>query len=81
ADVATRRLGYSFPLGVKRGYHMHYAAECNAVLNNWMLDAERCYLLAPMRRGFGAVELDRRFRRVERCKIRPCRQADAAAHW
>jgi D-amino-acid dehydrogenase len=51
AAVATRRLGYSFPLGVKRGYHMHYAAKGNAVLNNWMLDAERGYLLAPMRRG------------------------------
>ncbi|MGO7160981.1 NAD(P)/FAD-dependent oxidoreductase, partial [Rhizobium johnstonii] len=33
AAVATRRLGYSFPLGVKRGYHMHYAAEGSAVLN------------------------------------------------
>ncbi len=51
AAVATRRLGYYFPLGVKRGYHMHYAAEGDAVLNNWMLDAERGYLLAPMNRG------------------------------
>ncbi|NKF32182.1 FAD-binding oxidoreductase, partial [Pseudomonas sp. BGM005] len=23
AALATRRLGYSFPLGIKRGYHMH----------------------------------------------------------
>ncbi|NLS02462.1 FAD-binding oxidoreductase [Rhizobium sp. P32RR-XVIII] len=51
AAVATKRLGYSFPLGVKRGYHMHYAAEGNAVLNNWTLDAERGYFLAPMNRG------------------------------
>jgi D-amino-acid dehydrogenase len=49
--VATKRLGYSFPLGVKRGYHMHYAVEGNAVLNNWTLDAERGYFLAPMNRG------------------------------
>lgn len=51
ADITTRRLGYAFPLGVKRGYHMHYAAEGNAILNNWTLDAERGYFLAPMNRG------------------------------
>ncbi len=51
AAVATRRLGYSFPLGVKRGYHMHYGVEGNAVLNNWTLDSERGYFLAPMNRG------------------------------
>jgi D-amino-acid dehydrogenase len=51
AAVASRRLGYSFPLGVKRGYHMHYSTEGNAVLNNWTLDAERGYFLAPMNRG------------------------------
>jgi D-amino-acid dehydrogenase len=51
AAEATRRLGYAFPLGVKRGYHMHYRLEGNAVLNNWTLDAERGYLLAPMSRG------------------------------
>lgn len=51
ADMVTKRFGYAFPLGVKRGYHMHYAAEGNAVLNNWMADAERGYLLAPMSRG------------------------------
>ncbi|WP_028749920.1 NAD(P)/FAD-dependent oxidoreductase [Rhizobium mesoamericanum] len=51
AAVATRRLGYSFPLGVKRGYHMHYAAANNAILHNWTLDTERGYLLAPMSRG------------------------------
>lgn len=51
AAVATRRLGYAFPLGVKRGYHMHYAAAGDATLNNWTLDAERGYFLAPMNRG------------------------------
>ncbi|GAA3061059.1 FAD-binding oxidoreductase [Rhizobium viscosum] len=51
AAVATRRLGYSFPLGVKRGYHMHYGVQGNAVLNNWTLDSERGYFLAPMNRG------------------------------
>ena len=51
ADQVTKRFGYAFPLGVKRGYHMHYAADGNAVLNNWVLDAERGYLMAPMSRG------------------------------
>jgi D-amino-acid dehydrogenase len=51
ADVVTRRLGYGLPLAVKRGYHMHYRAAGRAVLNHPILDAERGYFLAPMRRG------------------------------
>jgi D-amino-acid dehydrogenase len=51
ADTVTRKLGYRFPLAVKRGYHMHYGAEEGATLNNWVLDAERGYFLAPMLRG------------------------------
>ena len=51
ADIATRALGYDFPLAVKRGYHMHYRAAGQARLNHPMLDTERGYFLAPMRRG------------------------------
>jgi len=51
ADVVTRALGYDLPLAVKRGYHMHYRAAGKAVLNHPVLDTERGYLLAPMRRG------------------------------
>ncbi|MBD8553386.1 FAD-binding oxidoreductase [Rhizobium sp. CFBP 8762] len=51
ADSVTRKLGYRFPLAVKRGYHMHYGTRDNATLNNWVLDAERGYFLAPMQRG------------------------------
>ena len=51
ADVVTRGLGYDLPLAVKRGYHMHYRAAGRAVLNHPMLDTERGYFLAPMRRG------------------------------
>jgi D-amino-acid dehydrogenase len=51
ADIVTRRLGYRFPLAVKRGYHMHYRAAGRAVLNHPMLDTERGYFLAPMRAG------------------------------
>ncbi len=51
ADVVLRPLSYDFPLAVKRGYHMHYRADGEAVLNHPVLDAERGYFLAPMRRG------------------------------
>jgi D-amino-acid dehydrogenase len=51
ADLLTRALGYDLPLAVKRGYHMHYRAAGEAKLNTPMLDAERGYFLAPMRRG------------------------------
>jgi len=51
SDVVTRRLGYDLPLAVKRGYHMHYRAAGHAVLNHPVLDHERGYFLAPMKRG------------------------------
>lgn len=44
-------LGYRLPLGIKRGYHMHYRSERNAKLGQPVLDAENGYLLAPMARG------------------------------
>jgi D-amino-acid dehydrogenase len=51
SDIVTRALGYDLPLAVKRGYHMHYRAAGSAVLNTPVLDTERGYFLAPMRRG------------------------------
>lgn len=51
ADTVTERLGYRFSLGVKRGYHMHYAPQTGRKLNNWLIDVERGYFLAPMRKG------------------------------
>lgn len=51
ADTVTRPLGYALPLMAKRGYHMHYRARGNAVLNHAVLDTERGYLLAPMANG------------------------------
>jgi D-amino-acid dehydrogenase len=50
ADLA-KTLGYRFPLGFKRGYHMHYAANDGAFLNRPVLDVERGYVLTPMARG------------------------------
>lgn len=55
-------LGYHFPTFVKRGYHMHYAAQPEAKLNYWLMDAEVGYLLAPMNAGVRlttGAELDR----------------------
>ncbi|PYE29075.1 glycine/D-amino acid oxidase-like deaminating enzyme [Rhizobium sp. PP-F2F-G38] len=51
ADTVTRKLGYRYPLAVKRGYHMHYGTQEGERLNNWVLDAEKGYFLAPMLRG------------------------------
>jgi D-amino-acid dehydrogenase len=51
ADVLTRALGYHLPLAVKRGYHMHYRPAGEAKLHHPLLDTERGYFLAPMRRG------------------------------
>ncbi len=47
----TRPFGYRPPFFGKRGYHMHYALNGNAVLNHPLIDAESGFLLAPMRRG------------------------------
>lgn len=51
SNDVTRRLGMRIPLGWKRGYHMHYKVEGNAVLNRPLIDAENGYLLAPMTKG------------------------------
>jgi D-amino-acid dehydrogenase len=51
SDLVFRPLGYSIPLGVKRGYHLHLAPRGNAVLNHPVLDSDLAYLLAPMNGG------------------------------
>jgi D-amino-acid dehydrogenase len=51
SDRVSTRLGYRLPLAVKRGYHMHYAAEAATRLNHPVLDVEKGYLLAPMAKG------------------------------
>lgn len=47
--AVVQRLGYRMPLFIKRGYHQHYQG--GATLRQPVLDAERGYVLAPMRRG------------------------------
>lgn len=51
SDQIFAPLGYSIPLAVKRGYHLHMKASGNAVLNHPVLDADSGFLLAPMNRG------------------------------
>jgi D-amino-acid dehydrogenase len=51
SDLVFGPLGYSIPLGVKRGYHLHLAPRGNAMLNHPVLDSDLGYLLAPMNRG------------------------------
>lgn len=51
SDLVFRPLGYSIPLGVKRGYHLHLAPRGNAVLSHPVLNSDLGYLLAPMNRG------------------------------
>jgi D-amino-acid dehydrogenase len=51
SDLVFRPLGYSIPLGIKRGYHLHLAPRGNAVLHHPVLDSDRGFLLAPMNRG------------------------------
>src|SRR5579871_1545627 len=51
SDLVFRPLGYSIPLGVKRGYHLHLKPEGNAVLNHPVLDSDRGFLIAPMNQG------------------------------
>ena len=48
SDQVFRPLGYSIPLAVKRGYHLHLAPRGNAVLNHPVLD--------PIRLSAGADE-------------------------
>jgi D-amino-acid dehydrogenase len=51
SDLVFKALGYRLPFGIKRGYHMHFRARGNAVLNHPVLDVDGGYLLAPMNRG------------------------------
>lgn len=44
-------LGHRFPLGFKRGYHMHYAAQNGATLTNTIVDSSVGYLICPMEQG------------------------------
>ncbi len=44
-------LGIKLPLGIKRGYHLHFRAHGNAGLTRPIVDVENGYCLAPMEPG------------------------------
>ena len=44
-------LGIRLPLGIKRGYHLHFRAAGNAALTRPVVDIENGYCLAPMEQG------------------------------
>ncbi|HEY6256648.1 MAG TPA: FAD-dependent oxidoreductase [Xanthobacteraceae bacterium] len=44
-------LGVRLPLGIKRGYHLHFRAGGNATLTRPVVDIENGYCLAPMEQG------------------------------
>jgi D-amino-acid dehydrogenase len=49
-DILTP-LGIRLPLGIKRGYHLHFRAGGNATLTRPIVDIENGYCLAPMEQG------------------------------
>lgn len=51
SDRIVSKFGYDVPFAVKRGYHMHYAAERGAELRHPVVDIDNGYLIAPMVRG------------------------------
>jgi D-lysine oxidase len=51
SDDVLRKFKCVVPLGVKRGYHMHYGAKGNATLNRPVLDTDNGYVLTAMTRG------------------------------
>jgi D-amino-acid dehydrogenase len=51
SDQVFGPLGYSIPLAVKRGYHLHLKPRGNAMLAHPVLDSDQGFLLAPMTRG------------------------------
>lgn len=51
APDLLRRFGIDLPLGIKRGYHLHFHARGNAGLSRPVIDADIGYCLAPMQQG------------------------------
>jgi D-amino-acid dehydrogenase len=51
SDDVLAPMGVRVPLGIKRGYHMHFRPRGNATLSGPVLDIEYGYVLAPMTRG------------------------------
>lgn len=51
AKEFLKRFDIDVPIAIKRGYHMHYSAQGNAVLGRPTLDVEAGYNMTPMMKG------------------------------
>lgn len=51
SDLIYKKLGLSLPMAVKRGTHLHFSLEHDAVLNHSVVEVEGGYVMAPMRQG------------------------------
>lgn len=51
SGAVCRSLGYTVPLAMKRGYHVHFKTDADASLNHPVVDVDAGFLLAPMTRG------------------------------
>jgi D-amino-acid dehydrogenase len=52
ADDLLKGYGIDVPIASKRGYHMHFSAQGNAVLNRPIVDVAGGYCLTPMEKGY-----------------------------
>src|SRR5690606_1370062 len=50
-ELVSKKLGYNFPLGIKRGHHQHFEMVDGARLGHTIVDEEAGYVLAPMLQG------------------------------
>jgi D-amino-acid dehydrogenase len=63
SDRVASKFGYTLPLAVKRGYHMHYAGEPGSRLRQPIGDLASGFVISPMARGIRlttGVELGKR---------------------
>lgn len=51
SDDLLRKFRVSIPMGIKRGYHMHYTTRGNATLSRPVLDTDNGYVLTAMTKG------------------------------
>lgn len=51
SGLIFQKFGYSIPLGIKRGHHMHFEMQDGVRLGHTVVDEEAGYVLAPMVQG------------------------------
>lgn len=51
SGLVFEKFGYSVPLGIKRGHHMHFEMQDGVRLGHTLVDEEAGYVLAPMVQG------------------------------